>query len=112
MLVWAREPLEALYPELLGVLGREALPGVELHRVCASDAADGSSAQKPIKNVEGNVPARGAPGDETAIDLMPQRQARAAGDGFELPAEIAVLQQRGRLASRHLRCQRRGRGHT
>jgi len=44
------------------------------------------------------VPARGAPRDEAAIDIVPQRQARAARKGFEFPPGIAVLQHLGASA--------------
>src|SRR5439155_12906369 len=74
-----------------------------LHRVAASDADHGSSAEKAIQNIETNVPARGAPRDEAAIDVVPQRQARAAAKGFEFPPDIAVLEHLGSVGSRH-RC--------
>jgi hypothetical protein len=41
--------------ELLGVLRIEPRP-TELQRLAASDAADGSSAEKAIQNIETNVP--------------------------------------------------------
>ena len=40
-------------------------------------------------------------GDEAAIDVVPQRQARAAARGFEFPPDIAVLKQPGSVGSRH-----------
>src|SRR5437660_2264542 len=69
--------------ELLGILGVQPLPAAELHGVGAGDAANGSSAQEPLQDVERDVPARGAPRDEAAIDVVPQSQARAATKGFE-----------------------------
>jgi len=41
--------------ELLGVLRVEPRP-TELHRLASNDAADGSSAEKVIQNIETNVP--------------------------------------------------------
>src|SRR5438876_9664423 len=89
--------------ELLCVLPFQSLPAAELHRLTTGDAADGSSAEKAIQNIETNVPARGAPRDEAAIDVVPQRQARAATKGFEFPSDIAVLKHLGSVGSRH-RC--------
>src|SRR6266403_2327556 len=56
-------PTGGLNAELLCVLRVQPLPG-EFHRLATSDAADGSSAEKAIQNIERNVPARGAPRDE------------------------------------------------
>jgi len=36
------------------------------------------------------VPARGAPRDEAAIDVVPEREARAAAERLELPPEVAA----------------------
>src|SRR6266853_1186678 len=91
-----------LHAELLCVLRVQPLPA-ELHRVATSDAADGSSAEKAIQNIETNVPARGTPRDESSIDVVPQRQVRAATKGFEFPPDIAVLKHFGSVGSRH-RC--------
>src|SRR5215472_18691831 len=52
-----RRPVGHFRAELLGVLRHQPLPAVELHGLCASEAADGASAQKPIQNIETNVPA-------------------------------------------------------
>src|SRR4249920_3541905 len=90
-----RRPVGRFNTELLGVLRVQSLPAVELHRLTTNDGADGGSAEKAIQNIETNVPARGAPRDEAAIDAMPQRQARAAAKGFEFPPDIAVLKQLG-----------------
>ena len=73
-----RRPVGRFDTELLGVLRLEPLPAVELHGLGVDDAADGSSTEKAIQNIERNVPARGAPRDEAAIDVVPQRQASAA----------------------------------
>ena len=47
-----RRPVGRFNAELLGVLGVQSLPAAELHRLGADDAADGSSAEKPIQNIE------------------------------------------------------------
>src|SRR6266850_1313822 len=106
-----RRPVGRFDSELLGVLGVQSLPAVELHGLGADDAADGSSAEKAIQNIEGDVPARGAPRDEAAIDVVPQRQARTATKGFEFPAGIVVLKHLRSVGSRHSCFQRRGRSH-
>jgi hypothetical protein len=49
-------PTGGLNAELLCVLGVQSLPAAELHRLAANDAADGSSAEKAIQNIETNVP--------------------------------------------------------
>src|SRR2546425_10967724 len=61
--------------ELLCVLGVQSLPAAELHRLATNDAADGSSAEKLIQNIETNVPPGSAHRDEAAVDVVPQRQA-------------------------------------
>src|ERR1700740_3769741 len=90
-----RREVRRLSAELLCILGDQPLPA-ELHRIATSDAADGSSAEKAIQNIEGNVPARRAPRDESAIDIAPERQAGPAGEGVEFPANIGVLKHLGR----------------
>src|SRR6266480_6282934 len=50
-----RRPVGLLNTELLGVLPVQPLPA-ELHRLATNDAADGSSAEKVIQNIETNVP--------------------------------------------------------
>ena len=89
----------------------------ELHRVGANGAAEGSSAELVIQNIETNVPPGSTHCDEAAIDVVPQRQARAATEGFELPPDILgtpiVLKHLGSVGSRHC-CfgnVRRGRSH-
>src|SRR5438552_10823330 len=106
-----RRPVGRFNTELLGVLRVQPLPAAELHRLTTNNAADGSSAEKAIQNIETNVPARGAPRDEAAIDVVPQRQARAATKGFEFPTGIAVLKHLGSLRSCHSCFDRRGRSH-
>src|ERR1051326_3032060 len=89
-----------LHTELLCVLPVQPLPAFELHRVAAGNAADGISAEKAIQNIETNVPTRGAPRDETPIDVVPQLQARALAQGFKFPPDIAELEHLGSVGSR------------
>src|SRR5947209_13870713 len=77
--------------ELLCVLVLQSLPAAELHGFRTGEAAEGSSAEQVIQNVERNVPARGAPRDKAAIDVVPQPEARAAVRGFQVPPDIVVL---------------------
>src|SRR5213595_2443801 len=77
-----------LNAELLCVLRVQSLPSAELHRLGTNDAADGGSAEQVIQNIEANVPPGSTHRDEAAIDVGPQRQARAATNGFELPPHI------------------------
>ena len=85
-----RRPVGRFNTELLGVLGVQPLPAAELHRLAADDASNGSSAEKAIQNIETDVPAGSDPRDEAAIDVVPQRQARAATKGFEFPPEYPL----------------------
>src|SRR3984957_281674 len=68
----------------------QPLPAAELHHRGADNAADGSSAEKAIQNIETNVPPGSTHCDEAAIDVVPQRQARAATKGFEFPPHIVA----------------------
>src|ERR1700675_3329895 len=111
-----RRPVRRFNPELLGVLRIQSLPA-ELHGLGADNAADGSSAEKVIQNIETNVPSGSAHCDEAVTDVGPQRQARALTQGFEFPPHIEatplVLKQFGSVGSRHC-CfgnLRRGRSH-
>src|SRR5881396_1398047 len=92
-------------PKLLCVLGVQSLPAAELHGLASNDAADGSSAEKVIQNIEANVPPGSTHRDEAAIDGGPQRQARAAAKGFEFPSHIeatpVVLKHLGSVGSCH-----------
>src|SRR5438445_10627298 len=76
------------YAELLCVLRVQSLPASELHRLGTNDAAEGGSAEQVIQNIEANVPPGRTHRDEAAIDVGPQRQPRAATNGFELPPHI------------------------
>src|SRR5207249_5832211 len=71
-------PTGGLNAELLCVLGVQSLPAAELHGLGTNDAADGGSAEKVIENIEADVPPGSTHRDEAAIDVGPQRQARAA----------------------------------
>src|SRR4051794_13425244 len=83
-----RRPARGLDAELPGVFGDEALPA-EPHRLAADDASDRLAREEPLEDVEADVPARGAPRDEAAIDVVPEREARAAAERLELPPEVA-----------------------
>lgn len=56
-----RRPVGRLNAELLGVLGVQALPAAELHGLGADDASHRLTREEPLKDVEADVPARGAP---------------------------------------------------
>src|SRR6202162_1084869 len=47
------------------------------------------------------MPARSAPGDEAAIDVVPELEARTAANGFEFPPNIVELKNLGSVGSRH-----------
>jgi hypothetical protein len=104
-----RRPTGGLNAELLCVLGVQSLPAAELHGLGADDASNRLTREAALKDVEADVPARGAPRDEAAIDVVPQRQARAATKGFEFPPRIVVLKHLWSVGSRHSCFQRRGR---
>src|SRR5207249_8128881 len=97
-----------LNAELLCILRVQSLPASELHRLGTNDAADGGSAEQMIQNIEAKVPPGSTHRDEAAIDVGPQRQARAATNGFELPPHIeatpVVLEHLGSVGSRHSSC--------
>src|SRR5216110_1099877 len=80
-----RRPFGRFNTELLGVLGVQSLPAAELHGLGADDASNRLTREEPLKDVEADVPTRGAPRNEAATDVGPQRQARAATIGFEFP---------------------------
>ena len=72
-----------------------------LHGAGAGDPANRVAAEKPVQNIESDVPPCGAPRDEAAIDAMPELEPRAAGVRLELPAQVlrapVVLKQAGRV---------------
>src|SRR5215467_15496469 len=98
-------PTGGLNAELLCILGVQSLPAAELHGLGADDASNRLTREEPLEDVEADVPARGAPRDEAAIDVVPEREARAAAERFELPPEVvatpAVLEQPRRLGPLH-----------
>src|SRR2546422_3354102 len=102
-----RRPVGRFNTELLGVLRVQPLPAAELYRFGANQASNRSSAEQAIQNIETNVPPGSTHGDEAAIDVVPQRQARAATKGFEFPPDIlvtpVVLKHLGSVGSRHCR---------
>src|ERR1700732_5352397 len=104
-----RRPAGRFNAELLCVLGVQSPPVAQLHGLGADDASNRLTRKAALKDVEADVPARGAPRDEAAIDVVPQRQARAATKGFEFPPRIVVLKHLWSVGSRHSCFQRRGR---
>ena len=56
----------------------------------ADKAADRVAAEKVIQDVEADVPPGRTHRDEAAVDVVPQRQPRAATNRFELPPEIVA----------------------
>ena len=90
MLRGVGRPTGGLDAELLCILGVQSLPAAELHGLGADDASDRLTREEPVKDVEANVPARGAPRDEAAIDVVPERQARAAAERLEFPPQVAA----------------------
>src|SRR6266850_2690611 len=112
-----RRPVGRFNAELLCVLGCQSLPAAEFHGLGADDASNRLTREEPLKDVEADMPARGAPRDEAAIDVVPQRQARAAAERLEFPSDIlappVVLKHLWSVGSRHscLGNLRRGRSH-
>src|SRR5438045_1338110 len=90
--------------ELFRIFHVQPLPTTELHRLDAGNAADRSSAEKAIQNIETNVPSGSTHCDEAAIQAVPESQARATAKGFEFPPGIgvppSVLKHLGRVGSR------------
>ncbi len=83
----------------------QSLPAAELHRLESGNAANRSSTEKMIQNIETNVPSGGAHCDEAVTDVGPQRQARTAVKAFEFPPHIEtaplVLEQLRSVGPRH-----------
>src|SRR5204862_8122938 len=80
-------PTRSLDAELLCILAGQSLPAAQLQRVTGDDASDWLTGEEPLEDVEADVPARRTPGDEAAIDVVPERQTRAAAARFELPSQ-------------------------
>src|SRR5580704_1761496 len=109
-----RRPVRVFYTKLLGVFRVEPRPS-ELPGLGTNDAADRSSGEKAIQNIETNVPPGSTHRDEAGTDVGPQCQAGAATEGFKFPpqreATPFVFKRLGRVGSLH-RClgnPRRGR---
>src|SRR5258705_9404322 len=81
-------PARRFDAELPGVLGAQALPAVELHDLGADHASHRVTRQEPVEDVEADVPARGAPCDVAAIDVVRERESRSASQRLELPPEV------------------------
>src|SRR5213078_563122 len=102
--------------ELLCVLGVQSLPAAELHGLGADDASQGLTPEQPFQHIEADVPSGSTHRDEAAIDVGPQRQARAAAKRFELPPDIeatpVVLERPGSVGPRHCCFGNMGRGRS
>src|SRR5207245_5862932 len=100
-------PSGGLDAELLGVLGVQSLPAVELHGLGADDASNGPTSEKPLQHVEADVPARGAHRYEITVDVVPKREpSAAASQRLQLPADVlsppAEFEHFGRVGPLHL----------
>src|SRR5262249_10173075 len=106
----ATAPLRA---ESIRVLGGQPLPAIELHDLGTDHAPDRLPRKEPVEHVEADVPARGTPRDELAIDVVPEREARAGVVRLQLPAQVttapAVLEQPRRQGPRDRRFRDHGR---
>ena len=65
-------------------------------------------AEEPIHDVEADMPAGGAHRDESTVDVVPERESRAAGaERLELPANLLrapiELEHLGRVGALHVR---------
>ena len=103
----ARGQLGSLDAELLCVLGVQSLPAAELHGLGADDASNGLTGEKPLQHVEADVPARGAHRDESTVDVVPEREPRAAASQrLQLPADVlsapVEFEHLGRVGPLHL----------
>src|SRR4030095_15400276 len=93
--------------ELPCILGMQTLPAAEFHGVGADDASDGLAGESAIEHIETDVPARGAHGDEIAVDVVPEREPRAAArERFQLPSDVlsapVEFAHFGRIGALHL----------
>ena len=74
--------------------------------VAADEATNRRAREQPVEHVEADLPAGCAPRDVSAIDVVPQRQARPGAQRLELPAEVlpapVVFQEPRRLGAGHL----------
>src|SRR4051812_31610004 len=104
---WARGRRGGLDAELLRVLGVQPLPAAELHGVDADDASNGLTGEKPLQHVQADVPPRSAHRNESAVDVVPQRESRAAASQrLQFPADVlsspAELEHLGCVRAFHL----------
>src|SRR4051794_4190887 len=63
----------SLHAELPGVVGVQPLPAAGLHGLGAGDASNGLPFEQPLQHVEADVPAGSAHGDESTVDVVPER---------------------------------------
>ena len=76
-----------------------------------------ASVEKALQYIEADVPARGAHGDETTVDVVPQGEPSAACEWLQFPANVlsapVEFEQLRRIGSRHssFRDHRRRRSH-
>src|SRR5207248_11240173 len=77
--------------ELFRIFHVQPLPTTELHRLDAGNAADRSSAEKTMQDIETNVPSGSTHCVDAAIQAVLESQARDAAKGFELAPGIGVL---------------------
>src|SRR6476646_3711614 len=91
--------------ELLCILGLQPLPDAEFHDLGADHASNRLAREEPIKHIEADVPACGAPRDVAAINVVPERETRAATDGFKFPPDVVaapfILEHLGSVGPRH-----------
>src|SRR5206468_2055458 len=94
-------PIRGLNAELLCVFGVQLLPASEFHGLGTDHASNRPIGEKAIENIQTNVPPGSTHRDKAAINAGPQRQARAAANGFEFPPHIvptpAVLEHPGSI---------------
>src|SRR5580698_2859405 len=93
--------VRSLSAELRGVFLFQSLPAFELHGVRAGDAPNGMAGEQPMERVESDMPTRRAPGDEPAIDGMPERETRSVLNGCEFPSNFAEFEQLGIVGARN-----------
>ena len=96
--------------QLLGILGAQSAANPRLTASVADDASHRLTGEEPTSNVEGNMPACGAPGDEASIDAVPKLEPSAAAERLEFPPDVAILKHLG-VGLRHFCFERRGCSH-
>src|SRR5437667_994571 len=103
----ARGPTGGLNAELLCVLGVQSLPAAELHGLGPDDASNGPTGEKPLQDIEADVPARRAHRYESPVDGVPKREpSAAASPRLQFPADVlsppAEFEHPGRVRPLHL----------